>query len=189
MDATGAMTPQQDLDALLAGVAMGDRKALRNLYARVSPKIYGIADRLLRDDAQTEEAVRDVFVQVWSQAESFRASGLAPMTWLVTLTREAVVVRLRASRHNGTAVGRLEIAERLYEAGPSQADQAQMRLEARTLFGCLEQLPPERADMMRKAYLKGYTYPELAEEAGLKPPVLRAALRRSLLELRMCLSQ
>jgi len=188
MDAANSMTSQQDIDGLIAGVAMGDRKAFRTLYGKVSPKLYGIALKLCRDDGMAQEALQSAFAQVWMRAEVFRSSGLAPMTWLVGLLRDACALRLREARRDGTAVYRVEIAERLYDAAPSREAQANMREEARALYRCLEELPEERAEMLRKAYLQGYTYAEMSEEAGMPQPALRAAFRRSLLELRACLS-
>ncbi|EIE51661.1 RNA polymerase sigma-70 factor protein, ECF family [Citreicella sp. 357] len=53
----------------------------------------------------------------------------------------------------------------------------------------MSELPPERAEMVRRAYLDGATYAELADATGTKLNTVRTWLRRSLMQLRECLSR
>ncbi len=52
---------------------------------------------------------------------------------------------------------------------------------------CMRQLKPERADAVRRAYVEGESYGELAERLGVPLNTVRTWLRRSLLALRDCL--
>ena len=89
------MTPQEEIEALIARVAMADRKAFRALYSRTSAKLFGIALRVLRDEAAAEDVLQDVYVRVWNRAGAYRSNGYSPMTWLITITRNAAIDRLR----------------------------------------------------------------------------------------------
>lgn len=183
------MTPQEEIETLIARVAMGNRKSFRELYERTSAKLFGIASRVLRDEAQAEEVLQEVFLRIWHRADSYKANGYSPMTWLITITRNAAIDRLRRARREGTATEPVEIAERLYDPQPGPEARAVERDEARVLNACLDELPDDRASMVRQAYLQGMTYAELSESTGVKLNTVRTWLRRSLLQLRECLSR
>lgn len=183
------MTPQEEIEALIARVAMGDRRAFRALYGRVAPKLFGIAKRILQDDALAEDVLQEVFLRVWNRAGSYRENGFSPMTWLITITRNAAIDRLRSLRARGEAPVTTEITDRLYDTRPGPEAQTIASDEAKQLDQCLRELPPDRADMVRRAYLEGQTYAELAASTGTKLNTVRTWLRRSLLQLRECLSR
>lgn len=183
------MSAQEDMEALLGRVAQGDRGAFRKLYAATSPRLYGLSLQILRDESLAADVLEEVFAGVWDGAAQYRVAMASPLTWLVTITRDAAIARLSAERAAGRAAGPLEITERLYAPRPSDKDAQIMRDEARVLESCLRDLPRERADMVRHAYLYGATYADLAKRAGATPASVREALRADLVRLRECLSQ
>lgn len=181
------MTPQEEIEALIARVAMADRRAFRVLYARTSAKLFGICRRILRDEAMAEEVLQEVYVRLWQRAGQYRSNGYSPMTWLITIARNAAVDRLRKARREGVATEPVEIAERLYDPAPGPARQLEQRQEARALEACLAALPQDRSEMVRRVYLQGLSYREMAEASGVKLNTVRTWLRRSLVQLRECL--
>ncbi|MFW2542573.1 sigma-70 family RNA polymerase sigma factor [Primorskyibacter sp. 2E107] len=181
------MTPQEEIEELIARISMGDRKAFATLYSRTSPKLFGVALRVLKQDALAEEVLQEVFLRIWDRAGQYRANGYSPMTWLITVTRNAAIDRLRRLRAQGQQSDIGDLAERLTEPGPGPEAQAVARDEARLLHQCLAELPPDRAEMVRGAYLDGDTYADIAEATGIKLNTVRTWLRRSLMQLRECL--
>ena len=109
------MTTRADIENLIARVAQGDRAAFKALYGATSAKLFGIALRVLRDEAAAEDVLQDVYVRVWNRAGAYRSNGYSPMTWLITITRNAAIDRLRKARREGVAQEPVEIAERLLE--------------------------------------------------------------------------
>lgn len=181
------MTPQEELEALIARIVMGDRKAFSELYMRTSAKLFGIALRVLKQDAPAEEVLQEVYLKVWNRAGQYRVNGYSPMTWLITITRNAAIDRLRRRSARGAQADVDALADRLAAPGPGPEAQAVMSDEARLLHQCLAELPEDRAEMVRSAYLDGATYAEIAEATGTKLNTLRTWLRRSLMQLRECL--
>lgn len=92
------MTPQEEVENLIARVAMGDRAAFNHLYDRTSAKLFGVCLRVLNDRVEAEEVLQDVFVTVWNKADSYKVNGYSPMTWLITITRNRAVDRRRAMK-------------------------------------------------------------------------------------------
>src|SRR6059036_1206073 len=87
-------------EALLHRVAAGDHAALGDLYDRFAGLAYGLALRILRDAAEAEDAVQEVFVQVWRQAGRYDRARGTPEAWVCTITRTRALdrVRRRAAR-------------------------------------------------------------------------------------------
>lgn len=182
------MTAQSEIEDLIARVAMGNRTALRTLYARTSAKLFGICLRVLTDPAEAEEALQETFLRVWDKAGQYRVNGFSPMTWLITLARNVAIDRRRRLMA-GVSPAPIEAADLVADAAPGPEAQMLASAQSAQLTECLRELPPERAMMIRRVYLDGDTYATLAEATDVKLNTIRTWLRRSLMQLRECLSR
>ncbi|NAZ35379.1 sigma-70 family RNA polymerase sigma factor [Rubellimicrobium sp. CFH 75288] len=179
------MTSLAEIEGLIARMAMGDRKALSALYAATAPKLYGIALRVLGDRGEAEDALQEIFVKLWHNADRYRQNGLSPMTWLITVARNHSIDRLRARR--SAPVTQIEAAADLADLSPTPEDAAAAAQLRGRIAECLGTLDPDRADAVRRAYLHGDTYADLARHYGIPLNTVRTWLRRSLIRLRECL--
>lgn len=179
------MASHQDIEEMIARMAMGDRAAFSSLYAATSGKLLGIALRVLEDRPEAEDALQEIFVKLWHNADRYRSNGLSPMTWLITVARNHAIDRLRARRGRRTT-GVEDLAE--IADGAPNPEEAAIAASVRGRIGaCLEALPPERADAVRRAYMMGEAYADLARRHGVPLNTMRTWLRRSLLKLRECM--
>ena len=76
---------RNEIENLIARVALRDRAAFEQLYDRVSAKLFGVCLRVLNKRAAAEDAMQDTFVKIWKNADRYNANGLSPMTWLITI--------------------------------------------------------------------------------------------------------
>src|SRR5947208_12499752 len=72
-------------EAVLALIARADEQALAELYGRFGRLAYGLAFRILRDDALAQDAVQEAFLGDWQAAGRLTAERAKPSTWLLTL--------------------------------------------------------------------------------------------------------
>ena len=180
------MTTRDEIEALIDRVAAGDRAAFADLYRHTSAKLFGTALRILKTQAETEEAVQEIYVKIWRNAERYRAGGTSPMTWLITIARNHAIDRLRARR--ATSAG-LDEAEAVPDAQPGPEALAIAASDRARIVACFERLPLDRAEAVRRAYLEGETYAELAARFEVPLNTMRTWLRRSLTKLKECLSE
>ena len=180
------MATRDEIEALLAQVALKDRTAFSALYAATSAKLFGVALRILNDRAEAEEALQEVFIRVWHKAGLYRVNGLSPMTWLITVTRNLCIDRLRRRRAAAAEAGEGE-AELVADPAPGPEAQVVAKGERARIEACLGELEADRADAVRGAYLEGLSYAELATRYAVPLNTMRTWLRRSLLKLRECL--
>jgi RNA polymerase sigma-70 factor, ECF subfamily len=173
-----------DLTTLLGRVSLRDRKAFSRLYEQASPKLFAIALRILRDRAEAEEALQEIFMKVWQRAERYQADQASPMTWLGTIARNHAIDIIRARKPQASDIDEaFDIASP--EPGPEAA--AINSSEGNRIESCMRTLESDRAEAVRRAYVEGLSYQELADFYKIPLNTMRTWLRRSLLKLRECL--
>lgn len=184
------MATLEEIEGLIARVALGDRSSFAELYTLTSAKLFGICLRVLDNRSEAEDALQEIFVKIWRNADKYRANGLSPMTWLITVARNHAIDRLRARRAAGQDRGARDLAsaEEVADAAPGPEASAVARSERARLDACLGELPRDRAAAVRGAYLAGETYAELAARFDVPLNTMRTWLRRSLMKLKECLS-
>src|ERR1051325_10759522 len=91
-------TASSEIAQLLARTAMRDRSAFTMLYQRTSAKLFGVSLRILRDRAEAEEALQEVYVKIWQRADRYVAGGYSPISWLVAVARNHALDILRARK-------------------------------------------------------------------------------------------
>lgn len=182
------MDARREIENLIAQVSLRDRAAFSDLYARTSAKLFGVCLRILKDRAAAEDALQEVFIKVWHNADRFAAGRYSPMTWLITIARNHAIDRLRAAQA-GVVTGGMEEAAEVHEPGPGPEADAVASSERAAIDGCLDELEADRAAAVKSAYLDGDSYQDLADRHGVPVNTMRTWLRRSLLKLRDCLTR
>lgn len=180
------MTTTADIEAMIQRTALRDRQAFAALYDATSAKLFGICLSVLRDRAEAEEVLQDVYVRVWQKADSYAVTGHSPMTWLITVARNLSIDQLRRRKVRTADLD--EVAE-IADARPGPEAAAVAQSERARIATCLGELPSDRADAVRRAYLLGETYADLAARFDVPLNTMRTWLRRSLMSLRECLTR
>ena len=172
---------------LLGEIARGDRDAFARFYDLHASLVHTFALRILRERGEAEEAVQDVFLQVWRQAATYSTDRGSPEAWLITMTRSRGIDKLRSRRRRDEMVRTAETAERLPE--PVALESATGPAEARaTLGGVLADLPTAQRRVLELAYFDGLTQSEIAARLGEPLGTVKTRMRSGLERLRGALS-
>jgi RNA polymerase sigma-70 factor (ECF subfamily) len=174
-----------DIVELIGRCALRDRAAFKLLYGRTSAKLFGVLLRILKDRAEAEEALQEVYVRIWQRADRYVPGAFSPISWLVAVARNHALDRIRARKPQAEDI---EMAFDIADAGPNPEQSAVQNSERQRIDRCLGELEPDRADAVRGAYLDGFSYDELATRYSVPLNTMRTWLRRSLLKLRECLT-
>lgn len=177
---------EQTLQGLIGKTALGDRAAFASLYDETSAKLFGVCLRILKDRAQAEDAVQEVYVRIWRRAGSFRAGQASAMAWLVTIARNQSIDMIRSRQ---PASIEFDDAPDVADEAPDPEAQAALSAEGRRIDACLKELDADRAAAVVGAYVEGSSYQELADRNGVPLNTMRTWLRRSLIKLRECLNR
>ncbi|CAG2140668.1 sigma-70 family RNA polymerase sigma factor [Ralstonia mannitolilytica] len=179
-----------ELAALLQRIGLGERDALRALYARCAPKLFGLALRILVRKDWAEDVLQESFVNIWRHAGDYRPHLAAPMTWMTTIVRNRALDCLRrqhAERVQESVPLDASYADVLADHAPGPADLALAGQQARALAECLKRLDPRQREVVTLAYLRDLSHTELAQALSLPLGTVKSWMRRSLDRLRACL--
>ncbi|WP_299971622.1 sigma-70 family RNA polymerase sigma factor [uncultured Roseobacter sp.] len=180
------MTDRDHIEALIGKVSLGDRAAFGALYDATNGKLFTVCLRVLKNKSEAEDTLQEVYLRIWNKADRYAVTGHSPMTWLITVARNLAIDRLRARK---TAEVDLDSAAELVEKSPGPEAASIAASDQRRISVCFEELPPDRADAVRAAYLEGATYQTLADRHHVPLNTMRTWLRRSLMVLKECLSR
>ena len=175
-----------ELSELIVRTALKDRAAFHDLYQRTSAKLFGVCLRVLKDRADAEEALQEIYAKLWDKADRYAATDLSPITWLVAVARNHAIDRLRARK---PANSDIDDAHWVADERPGPEAEAIATGERARLNACLEELDPAHSDAVRGAYLEGYSYNDLATRHDVPLNTMKTWLRRSLMKLKDCLER
>ena len=168
-------------EAVVALTARSDEVALAELYDRYGRAAYGLAVRVLRDEALAEDAVQDAFLAVWRGASRFIPERAKASTWIMTLVhRRAVDLVRREERRRADPLPETEPDS----GGPSAADSTWLHLERERVQAALRQLPDQQREAIELAYYGGFTQSELAERLGEPLGTIKSRMFTGLARLR-----
>lgn len=168
---------------LMARVAAGDASALSALYDAHAPVVLGVCVRILRDRAEAEEVLGDVFLEVWRRGDRYDASRGGVAGYLVTMARTRALDRLRSrTRRQAHEIAMDGPETALGEPGPLEGAVAQeTRRQVKT---ALETLAPDQRRTLELAFFDGLSHSEVAAALGEPLGTVKARIRRGMLHLK-----
>ena len=170
---------------LMDGIARRDPSALSRLYDRHSTVVYTLCMRILRDPGMAEDAMIDVFQEMWQRAERYNPSRGTPIAYLLTLTRSRALDRARMKGAHPTQTLH-DNSDAQGQAHPSP-DPLQSALddERRLLVRhALDKLDPKYREVMECSFFEGLSHTEIALKLQKPVGTVKTYLRRGLIQLR-----
>jgi RNA polymerase sigma-70 factor (ECF subfamily) len=173
-------------------VATQDHAALKALYDRCSPKLFGLAIRVVGNRERAEDVLQEAFLTIWRSGGSYRASLSPPMAWMGLIVRSRGLDFLRrrtAERSHVTQEIDEVLAETLEGDSPCPMDTAQASEQAWALHQCLDQLENRQREVLSLAYIRDLSHSELAQQLKLPLGTVKTWIRRGLDQLRLCMAR
>jgi len=168
---------------LLAAVSEGDEAAFEVLYDRLAVQVFGLIRRVLRDAAQSEEVMQEVFLEVWRSAPSFDSAKGTASTWILTIAHRRAVDRVRSAQATSDRedrVGRQDLV-RPYDI---VSEAVERRLEQQEVRRALLELTDAQRQALQLAYYGGYTQSQVAKLLGIPLGTAKGRIRDALIRLR-----
>jgi RNA polymerase sigma-70 factor (ECF subfamily) len=183
-------TAQQMRDQeMIAQIGRHDQGAFSALYDRLSGPLYSLAFKMLGDASDAQDALQEVFVQIWSRAGTYDPEKSSVFSWAVLLTRSRAIDRLRARDRRLRVVVESAADNKVAEATDastveSAADTANKKDEAAHVRSLLNNLPEDQRQAIELAFFGHRTHHEIAAQLGQPLGTVKARIRRGLLKLR-----
>jgi RNA polymerase sigma-70 factor (ECF subfamily) len=172
-------------EALVLLAARSQQGALAELYDRYGRPAYGLALRVLRDEALAEDAVQEAFLAIWRTASRFVPERGKASTWILTLVHRRAVDLVRHEERR-----RADTLEHAPEpSGRAVDEEAWLRLQRERVQDALRQLPDQQREAIELAYYGGFTQSELAERLGQPLGTIKSRMFMGLARLRELLGE
>jgi RNA polymerase sigma-70 factor (ECF subfamily) len=176
-----------DADALLLRrIAAGESTALGLFYEAHANALFGLALRILNDHKEAEDVLQEVFLQVWNKASAYDPALGRPLSWVITLTRNKAIDRLRSAQRRSRLFEEAgeELSQHTVAPMITGIDALEAGEQANLVCAALQRLPAEQKRAIELAFFLGLTQTEIA--AALNEPLgtVKARIRRGMLKLR-----
>lgn len=168
--------------ALVVAIGRYRQDALAEAYRRHAGAVFGLAKRLLRDQARAEEIVQEVFLRLWNEPNRFDPDRGTLRSFLLAHChgRSVDVIRSESARRAREDRDAKTTAEEPYDVALEVWDLA----VAGHVRSALETLPPGERAAIELAYFGGRTYREVAEHLGEAEGTVKSRIRAGLKRLR-----
>jgi RNA polymerase sigma-70 factor, ECF subfamily len=168
--------------ALLARIAGADKLALRRFFLLHQTRIFRYVQRMVRNEAVSEELTNEVFLDVWLHAKSYEGRS-SVMTWLLTLAHNRTISALRKRRDEAWNE---DEAKQIPDGVDSQEVAVQKADKGKLLRQCLEALPSDQREIMDLVYYHERSIAEVSAILGMPEGTVKTKMfnaRKRLSEL------
>ncbi|MDH5447171.1 MAG: sigma-70 family RNA polymerase sigma factor [Gammaproteobacteria bacterium] len=176
---------QDRLLQLIAQCALKDQDAFQALYQLTSAKLFGVALRILKQEARAEEALQEACLKIWRNAADYNSQRGRPMTWLINIVRNQCLDMLRASASRQEDA-HMEWADDMEEASSQNSD-AENSEELERLLECMKLLNEDQQQCLLMVYHQGFTASEVSDQGKWPLGTVKTWVRRGLASIRECL--
>jgi RNA polymerase sigma-70 factor (ECF subfamily) len=171
-------------DSVLPRIAAGDPAAVPDCIARYGGLVWSLARRFLGNPTDAEDAVQDVFIELWKNAARYDPTRASEPTYITMIARRRLIDRKRRS-------GRAPTVQSLGDepaSAPSRAAFVEIEDEAAKAAAVLNELRDDERRVIQMAVYQGLTHEEIAAATGLPVGTVKTHIRRGLIRVRERLS-
>ena len=156
-------------DVLLRRMAEGDQEALGCLFQRYARVVRNVAARILRDTAEAEDLVQDLFLFLQRKCGIFDSSKSSARSWIVQMAYHRAIERRRylATRQFYSRTGIENTANHVVGNPTAESDYSPEAVFGRNgLNKVLESLSEDQRETLRLHFFDGYTLLEIGQKLG-----------------------
>lgn len=158
----------------------GDRAALDELFRRHVDAVYRTTRRILRNDADAQDATQSVFLNALRSASTWRAET-SFAGWLYRIAVNAALERARSRKSPA-------LASEPVSGGTSQEEAAMRNESAHRVERAVGELPDEYRLPIQLHYYEGLSYEQVAEALSCPAGTVATRLHRGMERLRHSLA-
>ena len=168
----------------MRGIRARDPQSLAALYDESSRLLYGLALHILRDAADAEEVIMDVYQHIWSHGTLYDESRGNVWSWLATVTRNRAIDRLRSA--SGWRAKEVPIEFGFDPGTTAKVPEAQsiFQEERRLVRQAMDSLTADQRQAIELAFFRGLTHVEVAERLGAPLGTIKTRIRTGLQKLK-----
>ena len=180
-------SPLQSIESVLAQVAKREPESLNYCIERYGNLVWSLARRYSPSQADAEDAVQEIFLEIWQKADRFNPTLSAETTFVTMIARRRLIDRYRKqSRLVETTSSESDFDEQPDLSGSASAE---LMDEAAKATRCLDSLVSNQRDILRKSIHEGKSHSQISTELQMPLGSVKSFARRGLIQLRQCMDK
>ncbi|MEC9372505.1 MAG: sigma-70 family RNA polymerase sigma factor [Planctomycetota bacterium] len=184
---TRSKSGSKDESPLLPRIAAGEDGAVEAFMDRYGGLVWSLARRMSPSRADAEDAVQEIFLDLWKSAERFDASISSEPTFVGMVARRRLIDGLNKRRRRIRPTG--DAALEGAAAAPANDPRFEDCEEAKWAAQAFGELGEEQQRVLRLAINYGQTHAQIAEVTGLPLGTVKTLIRRGLIKVRKALDE
>ena len=166
---------------VLQRIADGDQNAVQECLNSYGGLVWSLARRMLRNQDDAEDAVQEIFVDIWKNAGKYDPGQASETTFVAMIARRRLIDKIRFTQRRISADSLEDV---LNEPAGSSEKELQVQIEGREAFKVLEELRPEQRQVLQLSIVHGLSHQEIADATGMPLGTVKTHARRGLLQAR-----
>lgn len=170
---------------LLPKIARGDPSAFNAVVDRYGGLVWSLARRRCAGTAEAEDAVQEIFLELWRNADRFDVRRGREVTFVAMIARRRLIDRLRKAERE--RIGGETLAQ---ASGGNAGGSAAVEAGADTsrVLDAISTLPSDQSEVLALSLARGLSHREIAETTALPIGTVKSHLRRGLERVRQTLA-
>lgn len=171
-------------ESILTRVGQGDATAVGECLDRYGSLVWSLALRFCGDRSEAEDAVQEIFIDLWMSARRFDPKRASEETFVALIARRRLIdARRKSARRPATGL----LPETLTAPIDDHSARLEDRDDARKAAIALAELGDDPRRILTMAIYEGKTQEQIARATGLPLGTVKTHARRGLIRLRQLL--
>jgi RNA polymerase sigma-70 factor (ECF subfamily) len=176
------VTAQTSSQSILERIAAGERSAVNECLDRYGDLVWSLARRYLRNGSDAEDAVQDIFIDVWGSAARYDRNIASEVAFISTIARRRLIDRIRQADRRPVTDSIDDEDNSFLEPGvPATAEED---TEVTIVQRVMSAMDPEHQKVLAMSLYEGYSHSEIAERLQLPLGTVKTRVRRGLIHIR-----
>jgi RNA polymerase sigma-70 factor (ECF subfamily) len=163
--------------AILKRIASGDKTAVQDCLKTYGGLIWSLARKLCINQDDAEDAVQEIFIDVWKNAERFDPEQASETTFIAMIARRRLIDRIR---YTNRRISTDSIEDMVSEPANRFDQELQTTVEAREAVKALNTLRPEQQQVLKLSIVQGMSHQEISDATGMPLGTVKTHARRGL---------
>ena len=169
---------------LVAAMQQGRQDAYSQLYDQYSAALFGVVNKIVRNEEFTPDVLQDSFVKIWKNIANYSAQKSTLFTWMLNITRNTAIDFIRSKNYRvGLENQNIDDSVSIVEAQHSTSQNINTIGIKDKALG----LDEKYSILIEKLYFEGYTQEEVSKELDIPLGTVKTRVRAAMIELRKVL--
>lgn len=169
---------------LVAAMQQGRQDAYSQLYNQYSAALFGVVNKIVRNEEFTPDVLQDSFVKIWKNIANYSAQKSTLFTWMLNITRNTAIDFIRSKNYRvGLENQNIDDSVSIVEAQHSTSQNINTIGIKDKALG----LDEKYSILIEKLYFEGYTQEEVSKELDIPLGTVKTRVRAAMIELRKVL--